>query len=376
MALATQAKRDYYEVLGITRTASDQEIKSAYRKLAMQYHPDRNPGNSEAEERFKEASEAYSVLIDGEKRSRYDRFGHQGVGGSVNFEGFPFQDLHDIFGEFFGFNDLFGAGGNSRRRTRAQQGADVTEELTLEFEEAVFGKTTNISVRTFDTCESCHGSGSAPGHSAASCPNCAGRGQIRFQQGFFSVTRACSKCGGTGTVISHPCQTCKGQGRTPKEKEVTVKVPAGVEDGTKILFSGQGHAGVNGGPAGDLYVVLNVKEHAFFERHGRDLFCSVPISFAQAALGAEITLPTLEGESKLDIPPGTQSGAVLRMKNKGVPVLRGHGRGDLLVEVRVQTPSKLTKAQRELLQQLGESIHIENKPERKGLFSKVRDIFG
>jgi molecular chaperone DnaJ len=375
MALATHAKRDYYEVLGITRTASEQEIKSAYRKLAMQYHPDRNPGNAEAEERFKEASEAYSILIDGEKRSRYDRFGHQGVAAS-GMEGFPFQDLHDIFGEFFGFGDLFGASGTGRRRSRAQQGADVTEELTITFEDAVFGSTTSIHIRTHEICESCHGSGSAPGHSAATCPNCAGRGQVRFQQGFFSVTRACSKCGGTGSLITHPCQTCKGQGRTPKEKEIAVKIPAGVEDGTKILFSGQGHAGVNGGPAGDLYVMLNVKEHPFFERQERDLFCSVPVSFPQAALGASIALPTLDGESKLEIPPGTQSGTVLRIKGKGVPVLRGHGRGDLLVEVRVQVPAKLNKSQRELLEQLGETLHIENRPERKSIFSKVRDIFG
>ena len=377
MALAANAKRDYYEVLGVSRSASDQEVKSAYRKLAMQFHPDRNPGNSEAEMKFKEATEAYSILMDSEKRARYDRFGHQGVGtAGAGFEGFPFQDLHDIFGDLFGINDIFGGASGGRRRSRAQEGEDARADLTLEFEEAFFGKATEIRVRTFSACEQCNGSGSEPGHSASTCSSCGGRGQVRFQQGFFSVTRPCSKCGGAGSIIANPCAVCKGQGRLLREKTIPVKVPAGVEDGTKILFSGQGHAGLNGGPAGDLYVVLHVKEHAFFEREGKDLYCRVPVSFPQAALGAEISLPTLEGEHKLSIPAGTQSGATLRLKNQGVPVLNGHGRGDLFVEVRVQTPSKLNKAQKELLQQFGATIPIENKPERKTLFSKVKDIFG
>ena len=375
MGLATNAKRDYYEVLGVARAAGEQEIKSAYRKLAMQFHPDRNPGNSEAEVKFKEATEAYSILMDSEKRARYDRYGHQGVGtAGAGFEGFPFQDLHDIFGDLFGINDMFGGGGG-RRRSRAQEGEDVRADLTLEFEEAFFGKTTQINLRTFNTCEDCGGAGSAPGHAASTCTACAGRGQIRFQQGFFSVARSCPKCGGAGTMITNPCASCKGQGRMLREKTIPVKVPAGVEDGTKILFSGQGHAGLNGGPAGDLYVVLHVKEHAFFEREGKDLYCVVPISFPQAALGAEISLPTLEGEHKLSVPAGVQSGATLRLKNQGVPVLNGHGRGDLFVEVRVQTPGKLNKAQKELLQQLATTIQIENKPQRTTLFSKVKDIF-
>ena len=374
MALATEAKRDYYEVLGVGRSASEQEIKSAYRKLAMQYHPDRNPGDSQAEMKFKEATEAYSILMDGEKRSRYDRFGHQGVGtAGAGFEGFPFQDLQDIFGDLFGMNDMFGGGG--RRRNRVQQGDDARADVTLEFEDAFFGKTTQVQVRTFTSCAHCRGAGVEPGHSVATCNTCGGRGQVRFQQGFFSVARSCSKCGGTGSIITHPCNSCKGQGRVLTEKDITVKVPAGVEDGTKILFSGQGHAGPNGGPPGDLYVVLRVKEHAFFEREGKDLYCVVPISFPQAALGADISLPTLNGEHKLPIPAGTQSGATLRIKGQGMPVLNSGGKGDLFVEVRVQTPAKLNKTQKELLQQLGDTLQVENRPERKTLFSKMKDIF-
>ncbi|HZR27699.1 MAG TPA: molecular chaperone DnaJ [Terriglobales bacterium] len=377
MGLATNAKRDYYEVLSVERSASEQEIKSSYRKLAMQYHPDRNPGNPQAEEKFKEATEAYSVLMDANKRAQYDRFGHQGVNfGSGGVEGFPFQDLNDIFGDLFGIGDLFGTGaGSGRRRSRAQQGNDVRYDLALEFEEAVFGKSTEIKVRTYAECEACNGSGSEPGHSSTTCNSCGGRGQVRFQQGFFSVSRTCSRCNGTGSTISHPCNACKGQGRVVREKTIGVKVPAGVEHGTKILFTGEGEAGVNGGPAGDLYVVLNVKEHAFFEREGKDLYCVVPISFPQAALGAEITIPTLDGDHSLSIPAGTQSGATLRIKNKGVPVLRGSGRGDLYVQVRVQTPSKLTRNQKEMLYLLQDSLQVENKPERKTLFSKVKDIF-
>jgi molecular chaperone DnaJ len=376
MGLATNAKRDYYEVLSVERSASEQEIKSSYRKLAMQFHPDRNPGNPQAEEKFKEATEAYSVLMDANKRAQYDRFGHQGVNMSAGgVEGFPFQDLNDIFGDLFGISDIFGTGAGTRRRTRAEQGNDLRYDLTLEFEEAVFGKNTDIKVRTYAECESCDGSGSQPGHSATACSACGGRGQVRFQQGFFSVSRTCSRCNGSGTTISHPCSVCRGQGRVVREKTIAVKVPAGVEHGTKILFNGEGEAGIHGGPAGDLYVVLNVKEHSFFERQGKDLYCVVPISFPQAALGAEIEVPTLDGANTLNIPAGTQSGATLRIKNKGVPVLHSSSRGDLYVQVRVQTPAKLSKNQKELINQLAETLQIENKPERKTLFGKVKDIF-
>ncbi len=379
--LASNGKRDYYEVLGVSRTATEQEIKSAYRKLALQYHPDRNPEPG-AEEKFKEATEAYSVLCDSAKRVQYDRFGHAGVGaggfGGAGFDPTIFQDfadLSDVFGSIFGFGDIFG-GGQSRRRSRAQRGADLREDLTLDFEEAVFGTSCNVTLQRHEACEQCNGSGMAPGKSPVTCRTCGGRGQIRYQQGFFSIARACSACGGTGSIISDPCDKCHGQGRAPRERTIEVKVPAGVEDGTRIRYAGQGEAGAQGGPPGDLYVVLHVNEHAFFERDGRNLHCVVPVSFPQAAMGTELQVSTLEGMHTLKIPEGTQSGTEFRLRGKGVPSLNGHGRGDLFVEIRVQTPSKLNKRQRELLQELGTITKVENKPERRTLFSKVKDIFG
>jgi len=365
-------------VLGVIRSASDQEIKSAYRKLALQYHPDRNPDKPEAEERFKEVTEAYAVLADTDKRSLYDRFGHAGVanaGGGAGFDASVFHDFQDIFGDFFGFGDLFGGGG-SRRRSRAQRGADLREDLTLEFEEAVFGTETKVTVRRHEACEDCRGSGAAPGKGPVSCKSCAGRGQVRYQQGFFSIARTCPTCQGAGSVITDPCPKCKGEGRLLRQRTVDAKVPAGVEDGTRIRFSGLGEAGTFGGPAGDLYVVLHVKEHSFFAREGNDLHCVIPISFTQAALGTELTVPTLEGEHKLKVPEGTQSGATFRLRNKGVPVLNGHGKGDLFIEVQVQTPGKLNKRQRELLQELDQLTRVENKPQNRTLLEKVKDIFG
>jgi molecular chaperone DnaJ len=376
--LATQAKRDYYEVLSVTRTASEQEIKSSYRKLAMQYHPDRNPGNKEAEEKFKECTEAYSVLMDAEKRARYDQFGHAGVNGGGGFQGFDpsnFADFNDIFGDIF--SDFFGVNVGGGRRSRAQRGGDARADLTLTFEEAAFGKKTEVKVRRYESCEQCHGSGSAAGKAPATCPTCGGRGQVRYQQGLFAIARTCPSCQGAGRVISDPCSKCKGEMRSMKERTVDVTVPAGVEDGTRIRYSEQGDAGVQGGPAGDLYVVLKVKPHPFFEREGRDLHCSVPISFSQAALGDELTIPTLDGsEHKLKVPEGTQSGTTFRIRGKGVPALQSHGKGDLFVHVRVQTPAKLTKRQRELLTELGGTFNVENKPEPRSLFEKVKDIFG
>jgi molecular chaperone DnaJ len=371
-------KRDYYEILGVQRGASDQEIKSAYRKLALQYHPDRNPNNPDAEEKFKECSEAYAILADSEKRGLYDRFGHAGVGtaasGGAGFDATVFQDFHDIFGEFFGFGDLFGAGRTSRR-TRAQRGADLREDITIEFEEAVFGTEKKITYRKHELCETCKGSGSAQGKAPTTCRTCGGRGQVRYQQGFFSIARTCPACQGAGSVISDPCTKCKGEGRVVQQKTIDAKVPAGVEDGTRIRFTGVGEAGVHGGPAGDLYVVLSVKEHPFFERQGNDLYCSIPVSVTQAALGAEIQVPTLEGEQMLKIPEGTQSGATLKLRNKGVPVLNGHGKGDLFVEVRVHTPTKLSKRQRELLQELQSITQVENKPQRSSILGKMKDMF-
>jgi molecular chaperone DnaJ len=375
--LTTQAKRDYYEVLGVSRSASEQEIKSSYRKLAMQHHPDRNPGNQEAEEKFKECTEAYSVLIDAEKRQRYDQFGHAGVNGGGGFSGFDpanFQDFGDIFGDIF--SDLGVNIGGGGRRGRPQRGGDARADVTLTFEEAAFGKKTSVKVRSYQNCEQCRGTGAAEGKGPTTCGSCGGRGQVRYQQGFFSIARTCPTCGGMGRVITDPCSKCKGEGRVMKERTVEVTVPPGVEDGTRIRYQGQGDSGGVAGQPGDLYVVLHVKAHAFFEREGKDLYCSVPISFTQAALGAEILIPTLDGEHKLKVPEGTQAGTTFRIRGKGLPALQSSGKGDLFVKVRVQTPSKLTKKQRELLEELGSTFSLENKPEPRSLFEKVKEIFG
>jgi len=374
---AANVKLDYYEVLQVTRNADDAELKTAYRKLAMQFHPDRNPNNPDAEEKFKSASEAYQVLSDPQKRAAYDRYGHAGVGGGGS--GFdPFQggagvgDLGDIFGDLFG--EMFGqqrGGGQSR----VQRGRDLRYDMTLEFEESVFGKEQEIRIRRMEVCEDCKGTGAAKGKAPITCPQCNGRGQVRFQQGFFSIARTCTSCQGAGTIIIEPCPVCRGEARVQREHTLLVKVPAGVEDETRIRYQGEGDAGKSGGPAGDLYVALTVKAHAFFERDGDNLHCTVPVSFPQATLGDEITIPTLEGEATLKIPEGTQSGREFKLRGKGVPHLNSHGKGDLIVEVRVQTPAKLTKQQRELMAQLRETLTVENTPTKRGLFDKVKDIF-
>ena len=364
--------------MGVSRTASDQEIKSAYRKLALQYHPDRNPGNPQAEERFKECSEAYAILADSEKRARYDRFGHAGVAsGPGGFGAFETIDFQDIFGDLFGFGgfgDIFGQQ-SGRRPSRAQRGADLREDLTLEFDEAVFGVTKQVQVRRLEECEQCGGSGVAPGRAPITCTTCGGHGQVRYQQGFFSISRMCSTCHGSGKLIVDPCKQCKGQGRVTRERTVTVKVPAGVDEGARILYSGEGEAGLSGGASGDLYVVLHPKEHPFFEREGKDLRCVVPISFPQAALGTVLPVPTLDGDYSLKVPEGTQTGTIFKAKGKGVPVLNGRGRGDLYIEVKVQTPAKLTQRQRELLEELRITTSVENKPLSRSLRDKVREIF-
>jgi molecular chaperone DnaJ len=375
--LATQAKRDYYEVLGVARTASEQEIKSSYRKLAMQYHPDRNPGNPAAEEQFKECTEAYGVLIDAEKRQRYDQFGHAGVNGGSGFGGFDpsaFADFSDIFGDIFG--DLFGMNTGGGRRGRPQRGGDARADLTLTFEEAAFGKKTEVKVRRYETCDQCRGTGSAGNKSPSICSTCGGHGQVRYQQSIFSIARTCPSCQGAGRVITDPCGKCRGESRLMRERSIEVTVPAGVEDGTRIRYQEQGDSGPRGTQAGDLYVVLHVKPHSFFEREGKDLFCSVPISFSQAALGDEIVIPTLYGEHKLKIPEATQSGTTFRIRGKGVPAVHSSGKGDLFVKVRVQTPARLSKRQRELLLELAGATSIENKPEPRSLFEKVKEIFG
>jgi molecular chaperone DnaJ len=378
-ATANVTKIDFYEVLSVSRDASDQELKTAYRKLAMQYHPDRNPDDPSAEEKFKECSEAYQVLSDPEKRAAYDRYGHAAFnGGGAGAGGNPFggaQDLGDIFGDLFGEMFNMGGGGGGRKASRVQRGRDLRYDLTLEFEEAVFGKEKEITIRRMETCVDCKGSGASKGKAPVTCTQCGGRGQQRFQQGFFSVARTCSVCGGTGTLIVDPCQTCRGETRVQTEHSILVKVPAGVEQDTRIRYQGEGEAGKFAGPAGDLYVVLNVKAHKFFERDGDDLHCVMPISFPQAALGTELEIQTLEGEATIKVPEGTQSGKEFKLRGKGVPHLNSHGKGDLIIEIRVQTPGKLNKQQKELLRQLSETMVVENTPTSRGLFDKVKEMF-
>jgi molecular chaperone DnaJ len=380
MAKANQ--RDFYEVLNVTKTASVEEIKASYRKAALKWHPDRNPENKqEAEVNFRECTEAYSVLSDSEKRQIYDTYGHAGLsqaGGSVDFNGTVFQDFHDIFGDFFGFEDLFGGGGGRRGRTRAQRGADLRYDMTLTFEEAASGVSTKIKLPKQELCKSCQGTGAKAGTGASACQTCAGRGQLAYQQGFFTITRTCPSCQGAGQIIKERCLDCRGQGRIERDKTIDLRIPAGVDSGTRLRVPGEGEAGTNGGPSGDLYVVLDVKEHNFFERRGADLYCTIPVSIAQAALGAELSVPGLIGEEKLRVPEGTQSGAVFRIKGHGLPDPRGGGKGDLYYHVRVLTPSKLTREQRKLMEQLGASIKVENKPAERGssFFDKVKDIFG
>ncbi len=366
-------KADYYEVLSVERTASDQELKSAYRKLAMQHHPDRNPDDPAAEEKFKQASEAYQVLSDPDKRAAYDRFGHAGVSNGMDAGGFNgMPDLGDIFGDIFG--EMFNVGG-SRRSSRAQRGRDLQYEMTLTFEEAVFGKQSEIKIRRMENCSACQGSGAEPGHGPTVCAQCAGRGQVRFQQGFFSVARTCPTCGGAGSIVKDPCKLCRGEGRQAAEHNITVTVPAGIEDRMRIRYQGEGDAGRYSGPSGDLYIVIAVEPHPFLEREGNDLHYVLPVSFPQATLGTEIMIPTLEGETKLKVPEGTQSGTEFRMRNRGVPYLNDHGRGDLVVQVVAQVPKKLTKPQKELMRQLAETLTVENTPSSRSFFGKMKDIF-
>lgn len=369
-------KRDYYEILGVSRNASDQEIKSAYRKLAVRFHPDKNPNDATAEEKFKEAAEAYSVLSDAEQRRRYDRFGHSGVssGASANWGAPGFGGIEDILGDLFGFGDVFGAGRTGGRRSAAQRGADLRYDLEINLEDAYRGLTAQLRIPRLETCETCTGSGAEAGTQPESCQTCSGSGQVRYQQGFFSVSRTCHVCRGTGHVIKSPCKDCRGTGRVEREKQMEVKIPAGVETGSRLRVQGEGESGTHGGAPGDLYVVIHIAEHEQFERQGSNLYSSIPITFAQAALGADLSVNTLDGEEKLSIPMGTQTGTVFRMKGKGMPVLGGRGRGDMFVSASVVTPTSLTREQRKLLEQLEA---VENKDlEDKGLVDKVRDIFG
>jgi molecular chaperone DnaJ len=371
------SKRDYYETLGVPRDADEAALKKAYRKLALQYHPDRNPDDPAAEEQFKEVSEAYAVLADAEKRVAYDRFGHAGVGGP-GAGGPDFGDLGgftDLFENLFG--DLFAGGQRGgRRRGRAQRGADLRYNLEIELAHVVSGLESTLSIPKMKPCRICEGTGMRPGSQPEHCGRCRGTGQLVFQQGFFRISRPCDACGGDGEVARDRCTECRGQGRTECQQTITVRVPPGVDDGSRLRLMGEGEAGIAGGPSGDLYVVISVREHSLFVRDGKDLHCEVPVPFVKAALGAEIEVPTLDGMMPTRIAEGTQSGHVLRLRGKGVPTLRGGPRGDQLVRIFVEVPSKLTEAQRQLLEQFAAESGTEVSPASKGFMDKLRDLFG
>lgn len=366
------SKRDYYEILGVSRTASDAEIKRAYRSLAVQHHPDKNPDDPQAEDKFKEAAEAYAVLSDAQKRAAYDRFGHQGVGAGAGGFGFDpgFSNIEDIF-DIFGFGDMFGSRG--ARRTAVQRGADLRYDLEISLEDAATGKDEKLRIPRLEKCGECDGSGAEKGTTAETCVTCSGSGQTRYSQGFFSVMRTCANCQGKGQIIRTPCRTCRGNGRIEREKAIEIKIPAGVDTGSRLRVNGEGEAGLGGGPSGDLYIVLHVAAHEQFERQGADLYSAVPISFAQAALGAEIEVKTLDGVEQIKVPAGTQTGTVFTIKGKGMPNLGGRGHGDLFVAVTLVTPKTLTKEQRKLLEQLAEIETHDFADE--SLIDKVRNIF-
>ncbi|WP_338848828.1 molecular chaperone DnaJ [Massilia sp. W12] len=373
------AKRDYYEVLGLAKNASEDEIKKAYRKLAMKYHPDRNPDSKEAEEKFKEVKEAYEMLSDGDKRAAYDRYGHAGVdpnmgaGGGGGFGGGGFADA---FGDIFG--DIFG-GGRSRGGPQVYKGADLRYVLEVSLEQAALGHTDTISINAWDSCDTCHGTGAKPGTSPTTCNTCGGHGQVRMQQGFFSIQQTCPKCHGTGKVIPEPCTACGGVGNIKRKKTLEVKIPAGIDHGMRIRHTGHGEPGVNGGPPGDLHVEIHIKPHPVFQREGDDLHCEMPISYAKAALGGEIEVPTLNGKVSFSIPEGTQSGKTFRLRGKGVKGVRSGYAGDLFCHVMVETPVKLTERQKELLREF-DSLTDEgggkHMPQRKSWFDKAREFFG
>jgi molecular chaperone DnaJ len=384
----SMAKRDYYEVLGVDKNASDDEIKRAYRRLAKKYHPDVNPNDKEAEAKFKEVNEAYEVLGDPQKRSKYDQFGHsfngqngfggfEGFGGFGGFEGFGQGGFGDIFDMFFG--DGFGS--TKRNTNRPQKGADIRYDLEISFKEAAFGVNKEIDITRLEDCPRCGGNGSEPGHDPKVCPSCNGTGQVQYAQstafGRFVNVKTCSKCNGQGKIITDPCTKCKGKGRVRKRRKINLNIPAGIDNGQAITLRGEGEAGVRGGYPGDLYVYISVKPHKLFERKGQDIYCDIPITFVQASLGGELEVPTLNGKVKYTIPEGTQSGTVFRLRGKGIPSVRGYGRGDQYVKVNVEVPRKLTEEQKELLKKFDEmtqgSEYHENK---KSFFDKMKDAFG
>lgn len=368
-------KRDFYEVLGVSRTCTETEMKSAFRKAAMAHHPDRNPGDAEAEHKFKEVNEAYQILSDTQKRAAYDRYGHAAFEGGNGFgggaEGFG-ASMADIFDDLFG--DMMGRRGG--RNGGAARGSDLRYNLEITLEEAFVGKTANLTLPTSIVCDACTGSGAKPGAKPRACPTCGGYGRVRAQQGFFSIERTCPHCQGQGEIIDNPCTVCSGSGRVTRERSLAVNVPAGVEDGTRIRLAGEGEAGMRGGPQGDLYIFIAMKPHPFFQRDGADLFCRVPISMVQAAMGGEVPVHTIDGEeAKIKIPEGTQSGKQFKVKNKGMPVLRTRDVGDLYIQVTVETPQNLTKRQRELLAEFESLSSHTTHPEASGFFAKMKDFF-
>jgi len=381
------AKRDYYEVLGISRSASVEEIKRAYRKLALRYHPDKNPDNSkEAEEKFIEVSEAYEVLSDSEKRQIYDQYGHAGleaeIGAGAGFGGFefdPFKIFEEVFGrESFG-EGLFGNVFGRRSRTRAREaepGRDLHYALEISFEEAAFGANKEIQIPRYEVCSVCSGSGIKPGSQPQTCPTCEGSGYVAMSQGFFSITRTCTQCQGRGTIIKDPCRDCRGTGRIRRTRRVKVKIPPGVDHGSRLRLAGEGEAGLRGGPPGDLYISLRLRSHPIFKRDGNNIICEVPISFTQAALGSQIKVPTLNGGVRLKIPPGTQTNKIFRLKGQGIPYLRSSGRGDQWVRIIVETPVNLTGEQRELLMKFQELSQDNEQPRIREFLGKIRQIFG
>ncbi len=376
--------RDFYEVLGVAKDASDTDIKSAYRKLALKYHPDRNPGDQMAEEKFKEAAEAYSVLADADKRARYDRFGHAGVGGAAGGQGFDpsvftgFEDILGGLGDIFGFGDVFG--GQGRRRGGPQRGADLRYDLEISFAQSAKGAESSIQIPRHETCGTCSGGGAAPGTQATTCNQCRGAGQIRFQQGFFTMARTCGGCRGTGKVIATPCKACKGEGQVEQQKKLTVKIPAGIASGQRLRLTGEGEGGMRGGPAGDLYVVIYVQDDERFTRDGNDLHCQADAWFTTLALGGEVEAPGIDDPHTVKVPEGTTTGTMFRLKGKGMPDVSGRGKGDLLVTVRGVTPTSLSRDQKKLLEQFAATLAPAGPGERrdddKGLFGKVKDIFG
>ncbi|MCL2160822.1 MAG: molecular chaperone DnaJ [Betaproteobacteria bacterium] len=374
-------KKDYYAILGINRDANDDAIKKAYRKLAMKYHPDRNPGNKEAEEKFKEAKEAYEVLSDTKKRDSYDRFGHAGVDPSMGGGGFSggFEGFGDAFSDIFG--DLFGGGGGGggRGRSNVYRGADLRYNLEITLEEAARGAEKTIRIPTVDECDTCSGTGARPGTHATTCPSCGGSGQMRIQQGFFSLQQPCPRCHGSGRIIPDPCRDCRGAGRVKRQKTLEVKIPVGIDEGMRLRHANHGEPGVNGGPPGDLYVEIHIRRHSMFERERDDLHCEMPICFATAALGGEIEIPTLDGMARLKIPAETQSGKVFRLRGKGIRNVRTQSQGDLLCHVLVETPVNLTERQRELMKEFDEisrSNADHHNPKAKSWMDKVRTFFG